>query len=89
MTLRQKSPCDAGSFAVTTPPSRSCLRFIRGFEQKKKKHKEKKINAADCKEDHSKHLRPISVNSHLNMGGRGGKVFFRREAANNREDMRQ
>lgn len=79
MKLRQESLCDAGSFAVTTPPSRSCLRFIRGFQQKKKKQKrerEKKINAAQCKEDHSEHLRPISVNSHLDMGGRGKKVIF-------------
>lgn len=90
MEMRQKSRCDAGSFAVTTPLSRSCLRFIRGFEQKKKnkkKQKEKKINAAHCKEDHSKHLRPISVNSHLDMGGRGEKQKERREKMRRRAGL--
>lgn len=34
-------------------------------------------------------MRAISVNSHLDMGGRGGrKVFFRREVVKNRERKR-
>lgn len=73
MKLWQKSLCDAGSFAVTTPPSRSRLRFIRGFEQKKKKEKRKSM-LLSVRKITAQHLRPISVNSHLDMGERGTKV---------------